>query len=145
MKNLAALALPLSLLITAGPAAAADKLLTLPVADVLNNPEYAAKLPAGVKFYFGSQKGAVSKSLGETRTNKKTNAFGKGDKAACEWAMLSALIAIGEDAKGRGGNAVVAIKSNYKGNLTSSNDSYVCGAGGIMAGVALVGETAVVR
>ena len=36
--------------------------------------------------------------------------------------------AIGEDAKSRGGNAVVGIKSNYKGNETTSNDTYVCGA-----------------
>jgi len=145
MKNLAALALPLGLLVAASPAIAADRLLTFPVADVLNNPEYAAKLPQGVTFYFGSQRAAVSRSLGESRTNKKTNAFAKGDKAACEWVMLSALIAIGEDAKNRGGNAVVAIKSNYKGNLTSSNDSYVCGAGALMSGVALVGDVAVVR
>ncbi len=145
MKTLAALALPLGLLVAAGPALAADRLLTLPVADVLNNPEYAAKLPEGVKFYFGDQKSALSRSLGETRTNKKTNAVAKGDKAACEWVMLSALIAIGEDARNRGGNAVVAIKSNYKGNLTTSNDSYVCGAGVLMSGVALVGDAAVVR
>lgn len=148
MKTFAALILPLAIGLAAAPAVQAagrDDVINFPVADVLNNPEYAAKLPAGVKYYFGDSRAAVSRKLGETRTNKKTNGFNKTDKAACEWAMLSALIAIGEDAKGRGGNAVVGIKSNYKGNLTSSNDTYACGAGNLMVGVALVGEVAVVR
>ncbi|RYF92198.1 MAG: hypothetical protein EON95_13245 [Caulobacteraceae bacterium] len=144
--------MPLALIVALAPsvsttalAAGRDDRINFPVADVLNNPEFKDKLPAGVRFYFGSQKGRVSKTLGETHTNKKTNAFKKSDKTACEWAMLSALIAIGEDARSRGGNAVVGIKSNYKGDETVSNDTYVCGAGGIMAGVALKGTVAVVR
>ncbi|MDB5470441.1 MAG: excinuclease subunit [Caulobacter sp.] len=147
-KLVAAVALPLALLIAAGPAAQAagrDEHINFPIADVLGNPEFKAKLPAGVRYYFGSQKAKVSRRLGETNTNKKTSSFHKSDKTACEWAMLSALIAIGEDARGRGGNAVVGIKSNYKDVETSSNDTYVCGAGGIMAGVALKGTVAVVR
>jgi uncharacterized protein YbjQ (UPF0145 family) len=146
--KIAAVLLPLAIVMASSPAATAagrDDLLTFRVADVLNNPTYAAKLPAGVRYYFGGQSVSVVKSLGTTNTNKKTNAFNKTDQGACEWAMLSALIAIGEDAKSRGGNAVIHIKSNYKGNLTSSNDSYVCGAGGLMAGVALVGDVATVR
>lgn len=149
----AALAAPLALAlaITALPPVPAadakgrDEVINFPIADVLNNPEYKAQLPEGVRYFFGTQRAAVSRSLGETRTNKKTSSFKKSDKAACEWAMLSALIAIGEDAKSRGGNAVVNIKSNYKSNLTSSNETYACGAGNIMAGVALVGDVAVVR
>jgi hypothetical protein len=145
------LALSLAVSLAASPlalstatAAGRDDRLSYPVADVLNSPELKARLP-DVKFYFGSQRASVSKSLGETHTNKKTNAFNKTDKVACDWAMLSALIAIGEDAKRRGGNAVVGIESNYKGERTSSNDSYVCGAGNLMAGVALVGTVATVR
>lgn len=147
-KIAAAAALPLALIVALAPAAQAagrDERISFPIADVLNNPEFKDKLPAGVRFYFGSQKAKVSRSLGETHTNKKTSSFKKSDKTACEWAMLSALIAIGEDAKSRGGNAVIGIKSNYKGNETVSNDTYVCGAGGIMAGVALKGTVAVVR
>lgn len=147
-KIAAAAALPLALIVAFAPAAQAagrDEHINFPIADVLNNPEFKDKLPAGVRYYFGSQKAKVSRSLGETHTNKKTSSFKKSDKTACEWAMLSALIAIGEDAKSRGGNAVIGIKSNYKGNETVSNDTYVCGAGGIMAGVALKGTVAVVR
>ncbi len=150
MKKFAVTALSLGLLVAAAPAAPSmaagrDDLINFPIADLLNNPEYKDKLPSGVRFYFGSQTARMGKSLGETRTNKKTNAVGKTDKQACEWAMLSALIAIGEDAKSRGGNAVVGIVSNYKGNETSSKDTFVCGAGNIMAGVALKGTVATVR
>ena len=149
-KFVTAAALPLALVValsSAAPTTAAgrDEHINFPIADVLNNPEFKDKLPAGVRFYFGGQKARVSKTLGETHTNKKTSSFKKSDKTACEWAMLSALIAIGEDAKSRGGNAVIGIKSNYKGNETASNDTYVCGAGNIMAGVALTGTVAVVR
>ena len=151
-KIVAAAALPLALVVAFAPAASTtalaagrDEHINFPIADVLNNPEFKDKLPAGVRFYFGGQKARISKTLGETHTNKKTSSFKKSDKTACEWAMLSALIAIGEDAKGRGGNAVIGIKSNYKGNETASNDTYVCGAGNIMAGVALTGTVAVVR
>ncbi len=150
MKKLAAAVLSLALVAVLAPAAPTlaagrDEHINFPIADVLNNPEFKSKLPTGVRFYFGSQGARGAKALGETKTNKKTSSFKKSDKTACEWAMLSALIAIGEDAKSRGGNAVIGIKSNYKGVETSSNDTYVCGAGGIMAGVALKGTVATVR
>jgi uncharacterized protein YbjQ (UPF0145 family) len=150
MKKLAVAALSLALVAAVAPAAPTlaagrDEHINFPIADVLNNPEFKGKLPDGVRYYFGTEKAKVSKSLGATNTNTKTSSFKKSDKTACEWAMLSALIAIGEDARGRGGNAVIGIKSNYKGVETSSNDTYVCGAGGIMAGVALTGTVATVR
>ncbi|MDE1308731.1 hypothetical protein L9W77_17725 [Vibrio aestuarianus] len=71
---------------------------------------------------------------------KKTNAFNKTDEEACNWVFLSAMIALKDRAIKEGGNAVVNIKSNYKNNLTSSNDTFQCGAGAVMAGVALSGE-----
>lgn len=150
MKTLSAALLSFALVAALAPAAPTlaagrDEHISFPVADVLNNPEFKDKLPAGVRFYFGKETAKMGKGLGETHTNKKTSSFKKSDKTACEWAMLSALIAIGEDAKSRGGNAVVGIVSNYKGNETSSKDTYVCGAGNIMAGVALKGTVATVR
>jgi uncharacterized protein YbjQ (UPF0145 family) len=93
-----------------------------------------------VSFYFGNQPHPeIIKNLGEDRTNKKTNAFNKSDKEACEWVMLSALLQLKERAQSLGANAVVNIRSNYKNNETSSDTEYTCGAGAIMAGVALIG------
>ena len=93
-----------------------------------------------IEFYFGNQfEGQVIKSLGTFKTNKKTNAFNKTDKEACEWVFLSAMLSLKERAILEGGNAVINIKSNYKDRLTTSNTTFQCGSGAIMAGVALVG------
>ncbi|EIU7865318.1 excinuclease, partial [Vibrio vulnificus] len=51
-----------------------------------------------------------------------------------------AMIVLKERAIKEGGNAVVDIKSNYKNNLTSSVDTFQCGAGAMVAGVALTGK-----
>jgi uncharacterized protein YbjQ (UPF0145 family) len=94
-----------------------------------------------VKLFFGKQKhGKVIAKKGPVKVNKKTNAFNKSDAEACEWVFLSAVIALQKKALKKGGNAVINIKSNYKNNLTSSNKTFQCGAGAIMAGVALTGE-----
>jgi uncharacterized protein YbjQ (UPF0145 family) len=50
------------------------------------------------------------------------------------------MIALKKRAIKEGGNAVVDIKSNYKNNLTSSSETFQCGAGAVMAGVALTGK-----
>ena len=39
-----------------------------------------------------------------------------------------------------GANAVVNIRSNFKNNVETSDTDYTCGAGGVMAGVALIGD-----
>jgi hypothetical protein len=93
-----------------------------------------------VRLYFAGQKhpGVLAK-FGEFRTNKKTNAFNKSDKAACEWAFFSALKTLQQRALNEGGNAVINIKSNYKNREFVSTTEFQCGAGNIVAGVALKG------
>jgi uncharacterized protein YbjQ (UPF0145 family) len=54
--------------------------------------------------------------------------------------MLSALIQFRDKARSLGANAVVNIRSNFKNNLFVSETEYSCGAGGLMAGVALIGD-----
>ena len=61
----------------------------------------------------------------------------KSDKEACDWAMLSAIKAFQIKAKSLGANAIVNIRSNYKHGAFSSTEQYECGAGNVMAGVAL--------
>ncbi len=98
-------------------------------------------LTRGVKFYFGSQKHPkLTKNYVEIRTSKKTSAFGKTDAESCEWAFLSALKTFEKRAVREGGDAVINIKSNYKNNVTVSNDRFQCGAGAFVSGVALIGE-----
>lgn len=107
-----------------------------PIADT----NYSSATSGGISFYFGKQKhGKISKTHGKYPTNKKTNAFNKTDAEACNWAFLSALKSLETRAKKEGGNAVVDIRSNYKGNNTSSATTFQCGAGTFVAGVALIG------
>lgn len=110
------------------------------VSSVLQTEQAKSKL-GNIKFYFGTQgHGKVKKRFGVYSTNQKTNAFGKSDQEACEHVFLSAMIQLKKRAEKMGANAVINIKSNYRGNLTSSNTTFKCGAGGIIAGVALQGE-----
>jgi uncharacterized protein YbjQ (UPF0145 family) len=123
------------------PAQARDDKLLLPIADAMNAPETQEKLDSSIKYYFGHQKTPkVLKKLGTDASNKKTNAFGKADEKACQWAFLSAMLSLEQRAKELGANAVINIVSNYKKVEMSSETEYECHAGAIMAGVALKGD-----
>jgi uncharacterized protein YbjQ (UPF0145 family) len=87
----------------------------------------------------------VKKTIGEFATNKKTNAFGKSDEAACQHVFLSAVLELQERARKEGGNAVINIKSNYKNDLRASATEFTCGAGAVLAGVALVGDVVTLK
>jgi hypothetical protein len=139
MKLSLLIGLSVALLLIAVGLEARDTRHRLPISEVLNNSEYAQRLE-GVQFFFADQAHpAVAQDFGEWSTNKKTNAFGKSDEFACQWVMLSALLSLHQRALGLGGNAVVDIRSNYKNREFASETEYECGAGAIMAGVALKG------
>jgi hypothetical protein len=125
----------------AAGAEARDTELRLPIADAFADAEIRGKVPSDVGFYFGSQPTPrVTKTFGEYTTNKKTNSVGRPDAVVCRWAMLAALIQLGERAKQLGANGVVNIVSYYKKDTQSSPTEYVCHAGNIVAGVALKGS-----
>jgi uncharacterized protein YbjQ (UPF0145 family) len=111
------------------------------IKEAMQTAKEKSVLVGGVDFFFGAQKHSkVTKNHGNFKTSKKTNAMGKSDKQACEWAFLSALKALEGRALREGANAVINIKSNYKNNLTSSTKTFQCGAGAFVAGVALTGD-----
>lgn len=127
-------------------ASARDDIGEYSVADALASEQAKTILGDDIKFYFGDQAhGAITRTILETRTNKKTNGANKSDKEACEWAFLSAMKALREKAQSVGGNAVVNIRSNYRNNLTSSPTTFKCGSGMLMSGVALVGDVVVLK
>jgi uncharacterized protein YbjQ (UPF0145 family) len=139
MKTAALVLFAALFMFSAAHVQARDTRHQLPLADVLRNPEYASQLQ-GVQFFFADQQHpAVAQNFGEWKTNKKTNAFGKSDEFACQWAMLSALLQLHQRALDLGGDAVIDIRSNYKNREFSSQTHFECGAGGLMAGVALKG------
>lgn len=135
-----------ALLMLCSHASARDTAHMFPLSEAFDSADYTEKLGTDVKFYFGEQAHPeVAKSFGEYTSNKKTKAFRKSDKVACEWVLLSALLTFKERALAEGGNAVVNIRSYYKKNEVSSETEFECHAGAIMAGVALKGEVVKLR
>ena len=120
---------------------ARDDRIRFPISEAMNAPDAKAKLSQNIKFFFGdAAHPAVEQSYGVFTSNKKSNAFGKEEKVACNWAFLSAMLSFQDRAVREGGDAVINIKSNYKNNTLASETEYECGAGGIMVGVTFQGE-----
>jgi len=145
MKKVVILAVSALVLYSSG-IFARDDIGAYSISNAMSSDVAKSKLGTNISFYFGEQSySEILKDFGGFKTNKKTNAFGKGDEEACDWVFLSAMIALKERAIKEGGNAVVDIKSNYKNNLTSSPETFQCGAGTIMAGVALTGRVVTLK
>jgi len=120
-------------------ASARDDIGKYPIAPLLESAK-AKEVLLDIPLYFSTQKHkAIAKKYGQVSTNKKTNAFMKSDSEACEWVMLSALKALQERAVRENMDAVVNIESNYKNRHFASETEFECGAGAVMAGVALKG------
>jgi hypothetical protein len=109
--------------------------------EAMNNSSAKEKFDRDFLYFFGDQPhGKIASNHGEFMSNKKTNAFGKTDKGACQWVFLSAMLSFQDRISQEGGNAVVNIRSYYKKNEISSTTEFECGSGAIMAGVTFVGD-----
>ena len=109
--------------------------------EPLLSSDKAKQALLNVPVYFAGQPHAEpTKVWGEVSTSQKTNAFLKSNQEACEWVLLSALKALQERARREGMNAVVNIRSNYKHQEFTSSEEFECGAGNVIAGVALKGD-----
>lgn len=121
-------------------ASARNDVLRLPIASAMQSEAFQTRLGTDVRFYWGDEPTpAIAQKFGEFPSNMKTNAFNKNDMEACEWVLLLVLISLHDRALREGGNAVINIKSNYKSHEFISSTEYECGAGAILAGVALTG------
>lgn len=141
MRKLGIALLMLPMLLAAQSVAAADNRLKFSLTDAMGSENAKAKLDGSVKFYFGKQKHAnPAGHFGTFTSNKKTNSFNKTEKEACEWAFLSAIIALQERAQREGGNAVINIHSVYRNAEFVSETEYECGVGAVVAGVAMRGD-----
>lgn len=99
-----------------------------------------------MKFYLAGStpQGQVTVLKSDVSVNRKTNAFGKGDQKTCDWALQSALIALQDQAKAAGANAVVDIVSDYDNEYRDS-ENYECHVGFLMSGVIMKGKLAKVQ
>lgn len=120
---------------------ARDEVLYFSIDEALNSPKAQEILDKNIKLSFGSGTKANFIKQGLT-SNKKTNAFNKSDKEACEWAFLSAIKSFQERAVKEGGKRVVNLTGYYKKQPFNSKTQFQCGAGALMAGVTLKGDIA---
>lgn len=146
MKNkILALLLGSAVLLTSGLVQARDDVQTFPIQEAMTSND-APTVLEGVKFYFGdAAHPQVVENLGNYQSNKKTNAFMKDKKEACEWAFLSAMISLRDRAISKGGNAVINVSSNYHDSVLSSSTEYECGVGFLMVGVTFTGDVVKIR
>lgn len=144
MKRHLKLAAVVALTFAATQAFARNSIETYPIDSALKSED--GKVSQDIALYFAGQPHPmVLKRFSEAATNKKTNAFGRSDEAACQHVFLSAVIALQNRARELGANAVIDIKSNYKDQLTSSATEFTCGAGAMVAGVALKGDVVTLK
>jgi hypothetical protein len=128
-------------LFLSAPGFARDDKNMYSIDDAMNTSGAKEKLNMGYTFKFGDQThGKIVSDHGNFMSNKKTNAFGKSDEQACQWAFLSAMVSFQDRITSEGGNAVVNIRSYYRKNEVSSATEYECGTGAIMAGVTFKGD-----
>ena len=140
MKNLLVASALLASALLSFSAEARDDVVTLEIKPAVETAK-AKEALHDVPFYFAGQSHPeVAQSMGVISTSRKTNAFGKSDREACEWVLLSALKVLQENARENGYDAVINIKSNYNHNEFASAEEFQCGTGFLMAGVALKGE-----
>lgn len=147
MRNsFAALAMSAALA-AVSPAEARDDRSMFPIKAALEKGQsFKDKIDSAIPLYFGKQKTPpVDKRIGEWTANKKTNAFGKSDQEACEIAFISAAVSLQDRARREGGNAVVNIRSVYKNDNVESDREFLCGAGAVIAGVALRGTVVTIK
>lgn len=130
-------------LAVSGIAEARNDKLTFPIQGALTHEKAQGVLMQDIKLFFGNQAAPAIQDANRTlevTTSHKTNAFGKSDEKACQWAMLSALKALQERALKEGANAVINIRSNLEHVEYSSETEFQCAAGAMVAGVALKGR-----
>ena len=128
------------LLMWGASAEARDDHLMLPIKEALDAPRAQGRISEDIKLFFAGEKHPNPvRRFGTFKSNLKTNAFGKSNREACNWAFLSTILSLQERARKEGGNAVVDIKSVYKSTVTASPSEFMCGAGNVIAGVALEG------
>ena len=120
------------------PTAAAEKSIqTWSIQDAMSTAEFQERLE-GFQFVWGDT--VSGQRVGSTSVRRATNGVNKSDKRACEWALLSALIALKEDAIARGGTSVQGLKSNATGQPFSSTTEFQCITGFTNSRVYLEGE-----
>lgn len=141
MKKLVLASMMTLMVLATGSSVARDDHGMWSISEAMNTEDAKQKLDKNIRFYFGDQSHPkIENNYGEFMSNKKTNAFNKTAKRACQWNFLSAMLSFQDRALRMGGNAVVNIRSYYKKNTVSSQTEFECGSGAFVAGVTFLGD-----
>ena len=129
-------------LLFASPAFAEDKVVRYPLeAALAKGQSYHSKIDPAIKLYFGNQPTPGAKAVFQADSgHKRTNAFNKPEQEACAIAFISAAVALQQQARRAGGNAVINIASYFKSDRLESATEFLCGAGFLMTAVGLRGS-----
>lgn len=108
----------------AAPAANAERdIQTWSIQEAMESQDFQDRL-GDFRFVWGDS--VSGERIRSTTTRKTTNGINKSDRGACEWALLSALIALKEQAESLGGTSVQGIKSTATGTPFSSTTEFQC-------------------
>jgi len=107
-----------------------------PIADLANHAEYQ-RVSKGVRLVWGNTPPASN--LGTTRTRKATKGLRRTDREACEWAMMSAIDAITNQARRSGATSIQGLKSVTDSGEFVSASEYKCVSGWTNSRVSIIG------
>ncbi|MES2611835.1 MAG: excinuclease ATPase subunit [Pseudomonadota bacterium] len=128
-KKTKQLVLALAVLSAATAAHARDDTVSLlPLEQTVQMGIKEGKLDGSVKFYLSGAPApqGTATPLGEDYLHRRTSNIGKDLVFACHWAALSGLIALQENARKRGANAVVELHSVYKEKAVKDPVHFEC-------------------
>lgn len=150
MNRFKALVLATSVIVGLAPAAgalAANEQRTYSYRTAMEDPDFIARAPKGVKLYFADEPVTVKAEIGPTKSSRKrpTPARKTPISTACRTVARDALVAMALDAQAKGGNAVVGIRSVFGEKTSDSRTDYDCAIGMQMLGVSLTGTIATVE
>jgi hypothetical protein len=143
MRPITATVFGLALALTAGNAVARNVSYKLPIADAVANAA-AKDLLGGFVLNWADQKPATSfTDLGVLLISKgKARIAHRAEEMACREAFLDSLQDLRQQVVRAGGNAAIAVVSDFKGHSFESQTLYDCHAGHADVYVTLKGTAA---
>ena len=141
MKRLIAIA-AVAAAVSSVPAFARDDAFAPSIQEVLDSPEFAAKVGTSVKFAFADEPIAVASTIVDYEATGRGRYEVKREEETCKTAMVNALFLLRQRAQRHRGDAVTGIVGNFHGRPYVSRTNYDCHAGASGVFVVLKGTIA---
>lgn len=130
---------------SAQQAAARNVRYLLKIQEVLDSPAYNERVGSDVRFAFADQHVVVGATIEEYVVDDRLHFKGRSDEGTCRDTLLLALANLRDEAKSRGGDAVIGIVSYFRRQTFSSATEFACHAGSRGVFVSLKGTIAKLR